>query len=57
MQKKSKIIGLPKATQNAYVKTLLGQHPRKFSDDFVEVIIEEKRKKFIKEKKNVIQKK
>jgi|TARA_R110002110_G_C13285108_1_gene702897 hypothetical protein len=57
MQKKSKIIGLPKATQNAYVKNLLGQHPRKFSDDFVEVIIEEKRKKFIKEKKNVIQKK
>ena len=57
MQKKSKIIGLPKATQNAYVKNLLRQHPRKFSDDFVEVIIEEKRKKFIKEKKNVIQKK
>ena len=47
---------MPQATQNAYVKTLLGQHPRKFSDDFVEVIIEEKRKKSIKEK-HVVQKK
>ena len=57
MSTKNKIHHLPHTTQNAYVKTLLGQHPRKFSDDFVEVMIEEKRKKFIKEKKNVIQKK
>ena len=47
---------LPQATQNAYVKTVLGQCPKKFPDDFVETLIEEKRKQLAKEK-NVIQKK
>ena len=56
MTKKNKIMHLPQATQNAYVKTVLGQHPKKFPDDFVETLIEEKRKKLLKEK-HVVQKK
>ena len=38
---------MPQATQNAYVKTILGQHPKKLPDDFVETLIEEKRKQFL----------
>ena len=53
---KNKIIHMPQATQNAYVKTILGQHPKKLPDDFVETLIEEKRKQLLKEK-HVIQKK
>ena len=56
MTRKNKIIHMPQATQNAYVKTVLGQHPKKFPDDFVETLIEEKRKQLLKEK-HVFQKK
>ena len=41
------------ASQVAYVQNLLGHHPRKYSNDFVEQIIENKRKEI----KNVVQKK
>ena len=40
------------ASQVAYVQNLLGHHPRKYSNDFVEQIIENKRK----EVKNGVQK-
>ena len=56
MSKKNKIIHLPKlhntmgATHNAYIKAMLG-HPKKYGDDFVETLIEEKRKQLMK--KNV----
>ncbi len=40
------------ASQVAYVQNLLGQHPKKYSNDFVEQIIENKRK----ELKNGVQK-
>ena len=56
MSTKNKIPNLPHATQNAYIKTVLGQHPNKIPNDFVEVLIDQKRKQLIK-KKNVIQKK
>ena len=56
MSKKNKIHHLPQATQNAYIKTVLGQHPKKLADDFVETFIEEKRKQLLKEK-HVLQKK
>jgi hypothetical protein len=56
MTRKNKIIHMPQATQNAYVKTVLGQHPNKIPNDFVEVLIDQKRKQLMK-KKNVIQKK
>ncbi len=56
MTRKNKILHLPQATQNAYVKTILGQHPKKLPDDFVETLIEEKRKQLLKEK-HVVQKK
>ncbi len=39
-------------SQTAYIQNLLGQHPRKYSNDFVEQIIENKRK----ELKNGVQK-
>ena len=48
MTRKNKILHLPQATQNAYVKTILGQHPKKLPDDFVETLIEEKRKNLSK---------
>ncbi len=51
MKKQNKIMSLPKATQNAYIKTVLGQHPKRLPSDFVEVIIEEKRKQLMKDKK------
>ena len=50
------MIHLPKlhntmgATHNAYIKAMLG-HPKKYGDDFVETLIEEKRKQLMK--KNV----
>jgi len=46
---------MPQATQNAYIKTVLGQHPTKLPTDFVEVLIEQKKKQLMKEK-HVIQK-
>jgi len=57
--KKHKIIQLPTlhnamgASHNAYIKTMLGlgQHSKKYSDDFVETLIEERKKKLMKEKK------
>ena len=54
---KDKMIKLPHlkdrcASQVAYVQNLLGQHPKKYSNDFVEQIIENKRK----ELKNGVQK-
>tara|TARA_R100001132_G_C3236994_1_gene69268 strand:- start:26 stop:205 length:180 start_codon:yes stop_codon:yes gene_type:complete len=55
--KKHKIIHLPKihnamgASHNAYIKAMLGQHPKKQSADFVETLIEERKKKLMKEKK------
>ena len=56
MSTKNKIHHLPHATQNAYIKTVLGQHPNKIPNDFVEVLIDQKRKQLMK-KKNVNQKK
>jgi len=55
MTRKNKIIHMPQATQNAYIKTVLGQHPTKLPTDFVEVLIEQKKKQLMKEK-HVIQK-
>ena len=55
MSKKNKIIHLPKlhntmgASHNAYIKAMLG-HSKKYGDDFVETLIEERRKQLIKEK-------
>ena len=55
--KKPIIIQLPTlhntmgASHNAYIKTMLGQHSKKYSDDFVETLIEERKKKLMKEKK------
>jgi len=49
------MIHLPKlhntmgATHNAYIKAMLG-HSKKYGDDFVETLIEERRKQLIKEK-------
>tara|TARA_R100001129_G_scaffold96123_1_gene65620 strand:+ start:733 stop:882 length:150 start_codon:yes stop_codon:yes gene_type:complete len=39
-----------------YIKTILGTNT-KVQDDFVETILEEKRKELIKRRKNVVQKK
>ena len=55
MIKKNKIIHLPKvhnamgATHNAYVKAMLG-HPKKYPGDFVETLIDERKKQLMKEK-------
>tara|TARA_R100001244_G_scaffold112730_1_gene83425 strand:- start:1286 stop:1477 length:192 start_codon:yes stop_codon:yes gene_type:complete len=56
MSKKNKIIHLPKLhkplgpTHNAYIKAMLGQHPKKYTADFVETLIEERKKQLMKEK-------
>jgi len=42
-------------SQTAYIQNLLGQHPRKYSNDFVEQIIENKKQQK-KGGKNVVQK-
>jgi len=50
MIKKNKIIHLPKL-HNAYIKAML-QHPRpKHPTDFVETLIEERKKQLMKNKK------
>ena len=55
MVKKNKIIHLPKlhnamgASHNAYIKARLA-HPKKYPADFVETLIEEKKKQLMKEK-------
>tara|TARA_R100001132_G_C3249711_1_gene77344 strand:- start:253 stop:435 length:183 start_codon:yes stop_codon:yes gene_type:complete len=58
MIKKNKIIHLPKlhnvmgASRQAYVKAML-KHPRpKHPTDFVETLIEERKKQLMKEKKH-----
>ena len=38
------------ASHNAYIKTMLGQHPKKYPADFVETLIDERKKQLIKEK-------
>jgi hypothetical protein len=56
MIKKNKIIHLPKvhnamgAAHNAYVKAMLGLHPKKYPADFVETLIDERKKQLMKEK-------
>ena len=56
MVKKNKIVHLPKlhqamgASHNAYIKAMLGQHPKKYPADFVETLIDERKKQLIKEK-------
>ena len=56
MLKKNKMIYMPKlnnamgASHNAYIKTMLGQHPKKYPADFVETLIDEIKKQLIKEK-------
>ena len=58
MRKKNKIIHLPKVhnamgnTHNAYVQAMLGQHPKKYPADFVETLIDERKKELMR-KKNV----
>jgi len=55
MSKKNKMIHLPKmhsamgATHNAYIKAMLG-HPKKYPADFVETLIDERKKQLMKEK-------
>ena len=59
MSKKNKIIHLPKlhnimgASQNAYVKAMLGQEHTQRPNDFVEILIKERKKQLMKEKKDV----
>ena len=56
MRKKNKIIHLPKAhnvmgvAHQAYIKAMLGQHPKKYPSDFVETLIDERKKQLTKEK-------
>ena len=56
MKRKNKMIYMPKlhnamgASHNAYIKAMLGQHPKKYPADFVETLIDEKKKQLIKEK-------
>ena len=38
---------------NAYIKAMLGQNPKKYPNDFVETLIDERKKQLKKEKKNV----
>ena len=38
------------ASHNAYIKAMLGQHPKKYPADFVETLIDERKKQLIKEK-------
>ena len=38
------------ASHNAYIKAMLGQHPKKYPTDFVETLIDERKKQLIKEK-------
>ena len=38
------------ASHNAYVKAMLGQHPKKYPADFVETLIDERKKQLIKKK-------
>ena len=40
-----------------YIKTILGSNTQKVQDDFVETILEEKRKEIKRRKNNVVQKK
>jgi hypothetical protein len=57
MSKKNKIVHLPKlhnamgAPYNAYIKAILGQSPKKYPSDFVETLIDERKKQLMK--KNV----
>ena len=57
MSKKNKIVHLPKlhkamgAPHNAYIKAMLGQSPKKYPSDFVETLIDERKKQLMK--KNV----
>ena len=59
MKRKNKMIYMPKlhntmgASHNAYVKAMLGQNPKKYPNDFVETLIDERKKQLKKEKKNV----
>ena len=61
MQRKNKMIYMPKlhnamgASHNAYIKAMLGQHPKKYPADFVETLIDERKKQLMKEK-HVVQK-
>ena len=56
MSKKNKMIYMPKVhnamgpSQNAYIKAMLGQHPKKYPADFVETLIDERKKQLMKEK-------
>mgnify|MGYP003150239220 CR=1 FL=1 len=56
MSEKNKIIHLPKLhnalgpAHNAYIKAMLGQHPKKYPADFVETLIDERKKQLMKEK-------
>ena len=56
MVKKNKMIYMPKlhnamgASHNAYIKAMLGQHPKKYPADFVETLIDERKKQLMKEK-------
>ena len=55
MSKKNKIIHLPKLhntmgpSHNAYIKAMLA-HPKKYPADFVETLLEERKKQLMKEK-------
>ena len=40
-------------SHNAYIKAMLGQSPKKYPNDFVETLIDERKKQLKKEKKNV----
>ena len=57
MSKKNKIVHLPKlhnamgSPYNAYIKAILGQSPKKYHSDFVETLIDERKKQLMK--KNV----
>ena len=56
MSKKNKIVHLPKLhkamgeSHNAYIKAMLGQSPKKYPSDFVETLIDERKKQLMKEK-------
>ena len=47
--KKNKMIYMPKLN-NAYIKAMLGHHPKKYPADFVETLIDERKKQLTKEK-------
>ena len=59
MKRKNKMIYMPELhdamseSHNAYIKAMLGQNPKKYPNDFVETLIDERKKQLKKEKKNV----